>query len=140
MRVRARRVLVVANPAAGLKRGRNAGEAAAAGARRAGAAVELHRTTGPGDAAEAAKAAAREGIDLVLAAGGDGTAHEVAQGLAGTATALGVAPAGTMNLLARVLSIPLDPASAAEALARGSVRTLMRPGRADGRLFLVMAG
>jgi len=140
MRVPARRVLVVANPAAGLRRGRNAGEAAASGARRAGATVELHRTTQPGDAAEAARAAAREGIDLVLAAGGDGTAHEVAQGLAGTATALGVAPAGTMNLLARVLSIPLDPGLAAEALVRGSERIVMRPGRADGRLFLVTAG
>jgi YegS/Rv2252/BmrU family lipid kinase len=140
MRVRARRVLVVANPAAGLKRGRNAGEAAAAGAKRAGAAVELHRTAQPGEASEVARAAARDGIDLVLAAGGDGTAHEVAQGLAGTATALGVAPAGTMNLLARVLAIPLDAAAAAEALVRGSERIVTRPGRADGRLFVVTAG
>ena len=140
MRVRARRVLVVANPAAGLRRGRNAGEAAAAGARRAGVPVDLHTTARPGEAAEVARAAARDGIDLVLAAGGDGTAHEVAQGLAGTATALGVAPAGTMNLLARVLAIPLDPGAAAEALARGSRRIVTCPGRADGRLFVVTAG
>ena len=140
MRHRAGRVLVVANPAAGLRRGRDAGAAAAAGARRAGAAVELHRTTRPGEASEVGARAFRDGFDLVLAAGGDGTAHEVAQGLAGTGVALGIAPAGTMNLLARVLGIPLDPAEAARALVAGSARVTMRPGSASGRLFLVTAG
>jgi diacylglycerol kinase (ATP) len=140
MPVRARRVLVIANPAAGLRRGRDAGAAAAAGALRGGAAVDLHRTTRPGEAAETAAAAARDGFDLVLAAGGDGTAHEVAQGLAGTPVALGIAPAGTMNLLARVLRIPLDPGLAAERLVRGSERTAMRPGKAAERLFLVTLG
>jgi diacylglycerol kinase family enzyme len=137
---RARRVLVVANPRAGLRRRRDAGAAAAEGARSAGAAVELHRTTRPGEAAEVGAAAARAGFDLVLAAGGDGTAHEVAQGLAGSDVALGIAPAGTMNLLARVLGIPLDPESAARTLTSGSRRVTMRPGSASGRLFLVTAG
>jgi len=140
MRHRASRVLVVANPAAGLRRGRDAGAEAAAGAARAGAAVELHRTTRPGEASEVGAAAARAGFDLVLAAGGDGTAHEVAQGLAGSAVALGVAPAGTMNLLARVLRLPLDPERAAWALVSGFRRVTMLPGSASGRLFLVTAG
>ena len=136
----ARRVLVIANPAAGLKRGRDAGAAAVEGARLSGASVELHRTTRPGEAAEVGAQAARAGFDLVLVAGGDGTAHEVAQGLAGTEVALGIAPAGTMNLLARVLAIPLDPGRAARALASGFRRVTTLPGSASGRLFLVTAG
>src|SRR5262245_18158240 len=140
MRGPARRVLVVANPAAGLRRGRDAGAAAVEGARRAGAAVELHRTTRPGEAAEVGAQASSAGFDLVLAAGGDGTVHEVANGLAGSATALGVAPAGTMNLLARVLGLPLDPALAARALGAGFTPLRLRPGSAGGRVFVLMAG
>jgi diacylglycerol kinase (ATP) len=140
MRAPFRRVFVVANPMAGLTRGRPAGEAALRAARRAGARAELHRTSGPGDGEQAAAAAAKDGFDLVLAAGGDGTAYEVANGVAGTTAAMGVAPAGTMNLLARVIGLPLDPAQAAYRLvASGSCRTV-RPGRANGRLFLLMAG
>lgn len=138
--IRFRRVLVVANPAAGVRAGRDAGAAAAAGARAEGAAVELVRTTAPGDARAIARRAASERFDLVLAAGGDGTVHEVANGLAGSATAVGVAPAGTMNLLARVLALPLDPGAAARTLV-GRPRVLpVRPGRAGDRLFLLMAG
>jgi YegS/Rv2252/BmrU family lipid kinase len=140
MRAPFRRVLVVANPMAGLKRGRPAGEAALAAARRAGTRAELHRTSGPGDGERAAAAAAGEGFDLVLAAGGDGTAHEVANGVAGTAAAMGVAPAGTMNLLARVIGLPLDPAQAAFLLVASGSRRTVRPGRANGRLFVLMAG
>jgi diacylglycerol kinase (ATP) len=135
----ARRVLVIANPAAGLKRGRPAGEAAARAARRAGAYAHLYLTSGPGDAQAAASRDAGA-FDLVLAAGGDGTVHEVANGLAGTGVPLGVAPSGTMNLLARVLRLPLDPAEAAARLVSRSGRLTVRPGRANGRLFLLMAG
>jgi YegS/Rv2252/BmrU family lipid kinase len=134
------RVLVVANPAAGLRRGRDAGSEAARGAGRAGGRCELVRTAAPGDARTIAARAAAEGFDLVIAAGGDGTAHEAANGLAGTACALGVAPAGTMNLLARVLGLPIDAAAAAErTVASGTVRPVV-PGDAGGRLFVLMAG
>jgi YegS/Rv2252/BmrU family lipid kinase len=134
------RVLVVANPTAGLRRGIDAGEAVVRAARPLAAAVTLARTEEPGHARRLAAAAASDGFDVVAAVGGDGTAHEVANGLAGTTAALAVAPAGTMNLLARVLELPLDPARAVErALARGRLLPI-RPGRADGALFLLMAG
>jgi diacylglycerol kinase family enzyme len=139
-RILPRRVLVIANPMAGLRRGRPAGELAAAGAAAAGASVELYKTVAPADAWRRAAEAALESWDLVIAAGGDGTIHEVANGLAGSDVPLALAPAGTMNLLARVLRTPLDPRAAAEHVVSGFTPLPMLPGEADGRLFLLMVG
>ena len=58
---------------------------------------------------------ADDGIDVVFAMGGDGVAHHVANGLVGSHTALGVIPAGTTNVLARILGVPLNPRKAAAA-------------------------
>jgi diacylglycerol kinase (ATP) len=57
----------------------------------------IHHTEGNGHAESLAQAAAEGGADAVIAVGGDGTVHEVINGLAGTGTALGVIPAGTAN-------------------------------------------
>jgi YegS/Rv2252/BmrU family lipid kinase len=138
--VRARRVLVIANPAAGLRRGRPAGELAARVASRAGCAVTLERTGQPGDARRFAASAASSDFDLVVVAGGDGTVNEAANGLVGSAVALGVAPAGTMNLLARVVGLPLDPAQAVAEVIDGYRPLALKPGTAAGRIFMLMAG
>ena len=58
--------------------------------------------------------AVAEQVDLVLGAGGDGTIRLIADGLAGTGIPLGIVPAGTGNLLARNLQIPLDEPAAIE--------------------------
>jgi diacylglycerol kinase family enzyme len=63
------------------------------------------------------RAGAEDGIDVVFALGGDGVAHHVANGLVGTDTALGLIPAGTTNVLARILGIPRKPKLAATAAA-----------------------
>jgi diacylglycerol kinase family enzyme len=135
-----RRILIVANPRAGLRRGIDAGARVARAIAGCGRAIVLHRTTAPGDARQAARAAAEEGYDLVIAVGGDGTAHEAANGVAGSATALAIAPAGTMNLLARLLGVPLEAAQAAALAVRAGRRRCVRPGRAGETLFLLMAG
>lgn len=140
MVLRWQRVLVVENPAAGRRAGGRAGKAAAREFRRAGARVEHAATQGPGHARRLAAQAAAEGYDLVAAAGGDGTAHEVANGIAGSTTALGVIPAGTMNLLARVLGVPVDAERAAEWIVGSGRRMAVSPGEASGTLFLLMAG
>nr|WP_294690621.1 diacylglycerol kinase family protein [uncultured Friedmanniella sp.] len=60
-----------------------------------------------------------EQVDLVLGAGGDGTIRVICSGLAGTGIPFGLVPAGTGNLLARNIGIPLDRAAALEVALDG---------------------
>lgn len=73
---------------------------------------------GPEDATRRAAKAAADGVDVAIAMGGDGVVHHVANGLTHTNTALGIIPAGTTNVLARILSLPRSSIAAAEALGR----------------------
>jgi len=101
--------------------------------------LEVLVTTKPGDAQALASEAARAGVELLLSVGGDGTANEVAQGLLGSSTALGIVPVGSGNGLARCLRIPLDPAQALAALEQGGTRSI-DVGTANGRPFLNVGG
>jgi diacylglycerol kinase family enzyme len=65
-----------------------------------------------------------DGSDTVFACGGDGTIHDVIQGLAGTPVALAILPFGTANALAHDLGIPLRPSAAAQAAVDGRVRRI----------------
>ncbi len=136
-------VLIVFNPMAGAGRRRRL--ARALGALRAlGLRPDLAETSGPGDATLLARAAAAEGRRLVVAAGGDGTIAEVAAGISGSGTGLGLLPLGTANVLAWELGVPRRPEAAAAVLAGGR-DTVLWPGLAsfpDGRerLFVQMLG
>lgn len=101
--------------------------------------LDLIETRAPGHARELAHEAVAAGCDLVVAAGGDGTANEVAWGLLGSSTAFGLVPLGSGNGLARTLRIPLDARRAVSTLASGVVRA-MDVGFANGRPFLNVAG
>ena len=63
-----------------------------------------------------AREAIHEGCDTILACGGDGTVHEVLQGMVGTSAALGVIPMGVANALAADLGLPESPEKAAKML------------------------
>ncbi len=80
---------------------------------------ELLRTTGAGSATELARNAVRDGRQLVIVCGGDGTINEVVNGLAGSHVPLAVLPAGTANILAKELDIPWNIPKAARLIARG---------------------
>lgn len=70
-----------------------------------------------GDATRLAQQAAEEGFDIVAGYGGDGTQHEIANGVLGTDAVMGVLPGGTGNNFARELGTPLDLRGATELLA-----------------------
>jgi diacylglycerol kinase family enzyme len=72
---------------------------------------------GPAEARADAATAAADRYDVVVAMGGDGVVHQVANALAGTATTLAVVPAGTTNVFRRVVGFPAKPRDAAEAIA-----------------------
>ena len=106
--------------------------------RQRGLAVEAVASVSPAMATRVARDAARRRLGLVIAAGGDGTVRAVADGLAGTDTALGILPRGTINVLARHLAIPLDNHLAAcDICLRGALRRLDL-GRAGAHHFLLM--
>jgi YegS/Rv2252/BmrU family lipid kinase len=81
-------------------------------AKRHGWTAEFHVTDKAEAGVAAAKGAALDGADLVVAVGGDGTVRGCAEGLASTVVPLGIVPHGTANLLARTLGIPGHPQSA----------------------------
>ncbi len=146
------RCALIYNPAAGVKRERSADDVgqAAERLRSLGHEAFMIATEAPGSATEQARNAVRDGAEVVFACGGDGTVHEVIQGLvaegfagpAGSA-ALGIVPLGSANVLARHLGIPLDTGRAVEAQACGERRRIP-VGRIEigdqVRYFAVMAG
>jgi YegS/Rv2252/BmrU family lipid kinase len=101
--------------------------------------AELWYTQSAGDGEELARKAVRQKVNLVIAAGGDGTINEIIQGLAGSETALGVLPSGTVNVWARELGIPLDDTGARNVLVHGQTRRIDL-GCVNGRYFLLMVG
>jgi diacylglycerol kinase (ATP) len=107
-------------------------EKAAAILRSHGIELEVSPTRAPSDAAAQARMAIREGFDTIIACGGDGTVHDVLQGIAGKEAALGVIPLGTANSLAHDLRLPLSAEGAARALL-ASVARRVAVGRIDFR-------
>jgi diacylglycerol kinase family enzyme len=105
--------------------------------------VEVVETNRRGHATRFAHDAARRSIDVVVGFGGDGTLNEVATGIAGTDTALGVLPGGSTNVFARTLGMPNDPVAAVEQLANGIEAAAFEPiglGRVNGRYFCFHTG
>ena len=113
--------------------------------------VRRTETTGKGNALHLAQQAAREAFDVAVAVGGDGTVNEVCNGLAGADTAMAVLPAGTANVYAADVGIPiwwpLNPGAvrqAAEIIVTGQRRQidLGRLHLPDGgvRYFLMWCG
>jgi diacylglycerol kinase (ATP) len=98
---------VILNPAAGPRDFHRQLDQALEHLRAHGWEVDVFETAEKGDATRLARRAADSGCDVAVAVGGDGTIHEVANGLAGSDTAMGVIPAGTANVYAVDIGIPI---------------------------------
>jgi YegS/Rv2252/BmrU family lipid kinase len=92
-----------------------------------------------GHATILAKGCSDNGFDVCIAAGGDGTMNEVACGLTGSRTALGIVPLGSGNGLARHLKISLDPITAFTQMLLGTSQQ-MDVGMVNDRKFFLAAG
>ncbi|MEC9034101.1 MAG: diacylglycerol kinase family protein [Actinomycetota bacterium] len=105
--------------------------------------LEVAATSRRGHATRLAQSAAHDGFDLVVVLGGDGTLNEVANGLAGTETALAALPGGSTNVFARTIGLPDDPVEATgsllDALEAGSTQRIGL-GVMNDRYFLFHAG
>src|SRR6478609_6045313 len=113
--------------------------------------LRIVQTQARGHAMELAAHAATEGLDIVIALGGDGTVNEVVNGLLGDMSrpdplavpALGIVPGGNANVMSRSLGIPVDPVEATGALMAAVAQNRTRQvglGRANGRWFTFAAG
>jgi diacylglycerol kinase (ATP) len=110
-----------------------------------GIAAEMTLKTSGKVARKLAKAAVKQGMELVIVAAGDGTIEDVAGQLVGTKTTLGIIPIGTMNNLARALGVPLNLDDACALLGMGITRhidvgRITTTDTPKGVYFLEMAG
>jgi len=148
-----RQAVLLYNPISGRRPGRRREEVRRALEVLRSAGVEARALEAEGGAAtaEQARNAALAGCDAVFACGGDGTAHEVLQGIVAAGApplALGVLPLGTGNVLANDLKVPRDPARGMRALvagralriAVGRITYQSRERAPEARYFLSAAG
>jgi diacylglycerol kinase (ATP) len=145
------KAILLYNPLSGGRRGRRRladVEAAAAVLQSGGVEVSAAPTRAAASSAQQVREAIAEGCDTIFACGGDGTIHDVLQGLATTQAALGIIPLGTANALAHDLRIPISPVGAAGSALR-AIRRRVAVGKIEyqdfagglcARYFTVAAG
>lgn len=140
------RTVVLYNPVAGTDRRRRLAivQAAAVELGRNGFQTTLIATTARGSGGWQATEAVASGAEAIFACGGDGTIHDVLQGVAGTDALFGILPLGSANALARELGIARKVLQAARQYRPDRSRTVAlstvrRSGMPD-RYFLSMAG
>jgi diacylglycerol kinase (ATP) len=105
-----------------------------------GASCEIVETLNHVEGLAIARTAARSGcFDAIVAAGGDGTVHDVAEGALDHETPLRIIPLGTANVFAREVGLPQLPEELAETLLHGPARTIP-VGEVNGRPFLFVVG
>ncbi|WP_166138423.1 diacylglycerol kinase [Nocardioides ochotonae] len=120
-----RDIAVLSNPTSGKGRGARARALTIGRLRQAGVHVRDLAGADAVESGELARAAVADGVDAVVAVGGDGLVHVAVQVLAGTGVPLGIVPAGTGNDAARALAIdPRDPAAAVDRVLAGRTRVV----------------
>ncbi len=145
-----KKAALIYNPASGRQHGRRMAqiEAAARVLHNTGVETIIAASKGPGEAGAQAQQMIADGCDSILACGGDGTIHDVIQGMVYSQAAVGIIPLGTANALAHDLGVPRNPVAAAR-LALTAERRRVAVGRvtfnktdseSQTRYFIVAAG
>lgn len=129
----------IVNPVAGSGRSKKWFKQAADELTRRGISFSCDYTTSSGHAESLARAAAERGCDAVVSVGGDGTAREVACGLAYTGIPMGIFPFGTGNDFASAIGLKVDPLEAVECLL-SACPTTIDAAMANDKLFINAAG
>ena len=101
--------------------------------------TEIRYTQRKGHAAQIAAEAIEQGVDVVVAVGGDGTVNETARALIHTNVALGIVPCGSGNGLARHLGLPLNAGKALAVICECNIHSLDY-GLINGQPFFCTAG
>ncbi|HHV70979.1 MAG TPA: diacylglycerol kinase family lipid kinase [Clostridia bacterium] len=134
--------LLIYNPAAGRFRISKDTDYIIAELKNNGYKVDLWSTEGDGSAQKAAEYGAREQYDYIIAMGGDGTLHQVVNGLEGfeSKPCLGIIPYGTTNDFANHFNIPLNPKQALEIIFKNKVQFVDLGKANDEYVIYVLAG
>ena len=130
---------VIVNPIAGAGRALKAWKVAENYLTQNGFACDAEFTRAPRHATDIAVTAVEHGYDTIIVIAGDGTVHEVVNGIVGTGVRLGVIPGGRGNDLARSAGLPKDPLAAAGVCRNGRL-THIDLGQANGEYFFNVAG
>ncbi len=130
--------LIIVNPMAGGKDAPKAGQQVAGRFDSLGLPYVIEQTRSPGDAGRLAGEYADTEYSHYVVCGGDGTLHEVVNGLpSGSRKIIVALPLGTVNIFAKEYGIPKDVDDALETLLDGRIAAI-QPGRFDGSRFLLM--
>ena len=129
---------IIANPVSGRGRARRIGEQVADLLYTCGVNVDLMMSGAPGDCERMAREALARGARQVAACGGDGTVHEVVNGLANSDAILGIVPCGRGNDLARALGLSRDVKDVVNTLVHGVDRAIDL-GKVGDRFFATVA-
>ena len=131
-------IRLIVNPVSGHGRGAKVAKRVSGILHAQGVAHELYYSVAPREPTELVQAAVKDRCLRVIAIGGDGLVHQVANVLVGTDTTLGIIPAGTGNDFARGLRIPLETESAVGVIVDG-IEQRVDVGQANDRYFFSIA-
>ncbi|MHC4662603.1 MAG: diacylglycerol/lipid kinase family protein, partial [Planctomycetota bacterium] len=133
-----KRTAIIYNPISGRGKGKRLGSDLAVSLKKYGFDSSLHPTVVRGDARRIASDTALDGIDVIVAVGGDGTVSEIVSGLNGSDVPIAICPTGTANVVAHELGLPHAPAKIAEMINRGRTKRI-DAGKVGDTMFIVAA-
>lgn len=134
-----KKILFIVNPISGLGKQKRIEKWIDEGLDKSKFMSSIVHTTHAGHATDLSKKAIEDGVDIIVAIGGDGTVNEVGQTLIGSSTVLGIIPAGSGNGLARHLKIPFNFNKAINVINKGNVRKI-DTATVNDKVFLSVAG